>query len=224
MKTVNQNSNNQKFNKTRTNIASFNVRGLVDPNEQANLLKDMTKYKVDICCLQETKISELSDETRDKYRLILLPGKQCRHYGLGFAINEFWSQRLESYEYVSDRIAVATFKTSKRTTMKIINIYAPTQAKANENRSIREEFYDQLEATLDKIGKHTTLYIAGDFNSKIGADRSDAACIGKYARGRRNENGQQLIEFCESRQLVATHCLRIVPLIERHGKGNAKTK
>lgn len=138
--------------------------------------------------------------------MILLPGK-CRHYGLGFVINKFWSKRLKFYEHVNDLIAIATFATSKNTTMKIINIYGPTQAKSNENKSVRDQFYDQLESILAKTSKQTTIFIAGDYNSKIGEDHTNTMCIGKYARGRRNDNGQQLVEFCEHHQLVATNTL-----------------
>ena len=60
-----QSKSNTKLikSKKRSNIASFNVRGLVKQLEQANLFKDMAKYKVDICCLQETKVSVHQDYT-----------------------------------------------------------------------------------------------------------------------------------------------------------------
>ena len=119
-------------------------------------------------------------------RLILLPGN-CRHYGLGFAMNQ------KSFECVDDRIAVATFSTSKSTTMKVINVYDPTLMKAKEDQSIREIFSDQLENVLAKINKQNIVFIAGDFNSKIGANHLGTPCIGKYGRGRRNENGQRLV-------------------------------
>ena len=46
----------------RSNIASFNVRGLVKPEKRLALVQDLTSYHVDICCLQETKVTEHSDE------------------------------------------------------------------------------------------------------------------------------------------------------------------
>ncbi len=54
-------SPSNKSTDKRTKIASFNVRGLTDPNKQHHLTKDLARYKIDICCLQETKVSELSD-------------------------------------------------------------------------------------------------------------------------------------------------------------------
>jgi hypothetical protein len=75
-----------KKSTVKTKIASFNVRGLTDPIKQQNLVKDLVKYNIGICCLQETKVSDISDEMVGGFRVILLPRK-CRHYGLGFALN-----------------------------------------------------------------------------------------------------------------------------------------
>lgn len=202
-----QKATNRISNGNRSNIASFNVRGLVKPEKRLALAKDLVSYQVDICCLQETKVSEHTDEMIGGYKIILLPSK-TRHYGLGFALNKFWTDKLLTYEAISDRIAVATFQLSKRTTMKVVNVYAPTQMLANAKKQIIEEFYEQLDDLLCKINKQTLLFIAGDFNSKIGADWANTACIGHYGRGRQNENGKRLAEFSATHELIATNTMR----------------
>jgi exonuclease III len=161
---------------------------------------------VDICGFQETKCGELTDEQISDYRLILLPGKCC-HYVRGFAVNKHWSDRLKNYESISDRIAVATFTLSPRTSMKVINIYAPTQARANKNEQERDQFYEQLERVLRKTPKQTTLFVLGDFNSKLGQDFTNTSCIGRFGRGRQNSNGQRLAEFNADHGLLATNTL-----------------
>ena len=73
---------------TRKNIfntGTFNVRGLTDEFKQEQLVHDGKKYKIDICCLQETKITENRDINIKDYRLITLQSN-CRHYGNGFLI------------------------------------------------------------------------------------------------------------------------------------------
>ena len=185
-------------------IATFNVRGLTQKAKQQDLRKDMHDYDIDICCLQETKVTEESDQIENGYRLILLPSK-CRHYGLGFIINRKWADRLISYTSISDRIAKAVFKLTKRTTITILNIYAPTQALTDKNQEQRDQFYEQLEKEVRLCNKTTSLFIAGDFNSKMGTRKNNEECIGKYARGRRNNNGQQLVEFCETHDLIAAN-------------------
>lgn len=44
-------------------VATFNVRGLTNCVNQEALSRDIDKYKLDICCLQETKITEHFDKT-----------------------------------------------------------------------------------------------------------------------------------------------------------------
>ena len=132
------------------NVASFNVHGLNDALKRAALTRDLTAYKIDICCLQKTKVTELSDEVINNVRIILLQGK-CRHYGLGFALNKYWATRLKSYESIDDHIAITTFTLSKNASIKIVNVYAPTQAKSDADVKVRDAFYDQLEAVLSKI-------------------------------------------------------------------------
>ena len=186
-------NNMATVNKLSTSLATFNVRGLVTQAKQAQLAQDLGTYKVDIMCLQETKVSEQMDSRIDNTRLILIPG-QCRHYGLGFALNAEWGQRLINYEPLGDRICVARFDIGREQRLIVINVYAPTQARATANAST-----------------NNTLVIAGDFNAKIGQweELRDAATesLGKYSRGRRNKNGQRLVEFCEENGLVVTNSL-----------------
>ena len=186
-----------------TRIVTFNVHGLSAAEKKIDLARDINKYRVDICCLQETKVSALCDETIQNVKVILLPCK-CRHYGLGFAINSRLAKRLISYKSVNDRIATATFKLSGRSTLKIINVYGPTLDKASKSPDERDRLYEQLDTELSKLGEGTSFFIAGDFNSKIGLRTSDSTCVGNFGRGRRNENGEHLLDFCEAYDLLAT--------------------
>ena len=199
-------------------IATFNVHGLVSTTKRNDLIKDMSRYGVEICCLQETKVSgETVDEIlscdgrdkRDRFRLILIPG-DCRHYGQGFIISERLWPNFIDYKKINDRIAKATFRLNKDQTLVLINIYAPTQARSSANEQEREDMYDQLTIELGSLDSNrTTFVLAGDFNSKIGKspNQTSESCIGKYTRGRRNENGQRLIEFCEEHGLVIADSL-----------------
>ena len=49
-----------------TRIATFNVHGLTAAEKKIDLARDINKYRIDICCLQETKVSSLCDETIQK--------------------------------------------------------------------------------------------------------------------------------------------------------------
>ena len=133
------------------NIGTFNVRGLTDEFKQEQLVHDVEKYKLDICCLQETKITENRDINIKDYRLITLQSNS-RHYGNGFLISPKWKDRIVKYWKVSDRVCVIQLKLKEHEKYKvqnnplninfritktvqekqlltIINVYAPTTAK-----------------------------------------------------------------------------------------------
>lgn len=188
-------------------IATFNTHGLSKPTKQATLAGDMRRYNIDVACLQETKVTEHIDEQLGDYRLILIPG-DCRHYGHGFAIAKHLQASLVEYHRVSDRIAKAKFHLGNDGILVLINAYAPTQARSDANEQERDEFYEQLSA---EVALHstcrTTLFIAGDFNAKIGQRTGEEECMGVFSRGRRNTNGQRLIEFCEENSLKIANSL-----------------
>lgn len=188
-----------KVKPSTTKIATFNVHGLASAAKQDQLLSDIKRYGIGICCLQETKCAAGHDIATKHQRLILIPSK-CRHYGLGYAMNSEWTNRLIGYESISDRLAAVRFKLNNWHTLVIMNAYAPTQARANKNADEREEFYDQLDVALQKYdnARHTVI-IAGDFNSKIGKKSQQEKCLGEFSRGRRNNNGDRLVEFGEAK-------------------------
>ena len=91
-------------------IGSFNVRGLNDESKQELLTKDIVKYKLDICCLQETKIQETVDQDDIcKNRFIILNAEN-KYYGLGFIVSAKWKNNILKYWKVSERIAVIQLK------------------------------------------------------------------------------------------------------------------
>ena len=59
--------------------------------------------------------------------------------------------------------------------------------------------------TIKDIGKKTFLLLSGDFNAKVGQFTEGDNSIGKYSKGRRNENGKTLLELCESENLFITN-------------------
>eukprot|EP00117_Sycon_ciliatum_P027954 scpid25971/ scgid5154/ len=170
-----------KFKKysSNLNIATFNVLGLKSSLKRTTLTRDLARCAVDVCSLQETKLTDGLDESILGHRLICFPTKNY-HYGLGFAV----SSRLEIHRYwaVSDRVAVLTLSSSPsalvsvhqgqnvasgRPFLAIINAYAPTSA-------------------YSEVSSSALLYICGDFNAKVGSGRRNANCLGSHGRGRRN--------------------------------------
>ena len=165
-------------------LATFNVRGLSKENKQNQLARDIEKYNVDICCLQEVKIKEVVDKNVGNCRLITV-GAEMKDYGNGFMISSKWKDAISNYWKVSERISVIQIKTNKsiknknindnnyhtilngtkmkisktkqtRHTITIINVYAPTTERVIENFKELDIMYTQLNDLVNKFKKLST--------------------------------------------------------------------
>ena len=179
-------------------LATLNVRGITSELKKNNLIEDARRYKCDIITIQETK-SEKVDRTINGYKLITFDTK-CKHYGLGFVLSPRIKQHLLDTWSVSDRIAALRLKTTnnqgRERFITVINVYGITSPNAKEQPALRDTFYLDLQRTIDKQ-KGDTILISGDFNSKVGKKLDGAeTCLGKFSKGNRNDNGEELINFC----------------------------
>ena len=59
---------------------------------------------------------------------------------------------------------------------------------------------------MDKISASSTI-IAGDFNTKIKKRNGSENCTDQCSRGRRNDSGFKLVEFCEvNNKVIVNSC------------------
>ena len=84
----------------------------------------------------------------------------------------------------------------------MIHAYSPTNDASIESK---DDFYEQLEGTVQKCNKNDILLITGDLNAKVGKGTAEEReVLGQHGTGDRNENGERLCEFCEMNDLVIT--------------------
>ena len=86
-------------------MGTFNVRGLNAETKKEHLDEDLTNYKMDIICLQETKIKEGTDVYLKNSRLITLP-TETGHYGNGFIVRKNREGEIHRVWKVNERICV----------------------------------------------------------------------------------------------------------------------
>ena len=220
---------NKDKNYKNFNIATFNVRGMTNNHKKYQLVKDMVRYNVDICCLQETKIQEGINVDINEHKILTFESKQ-KEYGNGFIISKKWKDYMYKFLKVSDRICVLqlrskepiyemkertdtkiTLKSNQRYLINIINVYAPTSERLKKHENELNKMYrdiDKLNNEFEKISTSVTI-IAGDLNCKIGRKETYEKSIGSWSRGRRNESGSRLVEFCEMRKkIIANSCFK----------------
>ena len=159
-------------------VATFNVRGLVEDLKKDCLGTDVVRYKVDVVCLQETKIKKGCDKTVNNSLLTCFPTSEAA-YGIGFVVSSKWKDKIYKQWKVNDRIAIIqlnpdikdkktytkpiytkrkmingiriklTLK-NKRNMITIINCYAPHSEHTRKNPKQTEKFYDQVDSLIRK--------------------------------------------------------------------------
>ena len=78
-----------------------------------------------------------------------------------------------------------------------------------------EKFYNSLKNTLDSVPNRDVKIIMGDFNAKVGKLKNSKPNCGKFGLGDQNERGADLLEFCQSNNLII-HFLNIILIIFIH--------
>jgi endonuclease/exonuclease/phosphatase family metal-dependent hydrolase len=86
------------------------------------------------------------------------------------------------------------------TEITVLCVYAPSNDKVDLEKV---QFYEKLNETLGNIGTTREIILLGDFNGHTGKKVNNQV-VGPYGESRINDNGERLIDLCES------HNLRIV--------------
>ena len=120
-----------------------------------------------------------------------------------------WRMVGEVWKSVSSRVIMARLKRvwrQRRSNVSFVTIvcaYAPT---AKAPPTVRSQFLEQLQDTLDDIPQGDTLVMLGDFSARIGmfdpADGLWHKTIGRYGLAERNHAGEELLQLCELNQLT----------------------
>lgn len=97
------------------------------------------------------------------------PQDQVRESGVGLLLSAEARRAMIDWEAVSDRIITAKFRSRART-FAIVQYYAPTNEAESQTK---DNFYELLSATLDKINRGNIKIVIGDLNAKVGVDNTN---------------------------------------------------
>ncbi|KAI0225830.1 hypothetical protein LSAT2_023399, partial [Lamellibrachia satsuma] len=91
----------------------------------------------------------------------------------------------------------------------VISAYAPTMTNPGQ---AKEEFYELLGQTLQKIPSTDKVIILGDFNARVGDDSTSwPIALRKFGRDKSNSNGEQLLSICTQFKLAITNTFFKMP-------------
>lgn len=191
-----------KFIKLRTPfiVSTFNTRTLAKEIKKQELDFYISKYNIDILCIQEHRITHsdmLLKEQLGSNTLItssaIKNSINATIGGVGFALSKRAMDSCININNISDRITSLTLDGNPCTS--IICCYSPTNVSSEIDI---KSFYDTLNETLETIPAHNMLFVAGDFNARIGPEEA----LYNYSL-ETNRNGQQLCDFMDQFNLIA---------------------
>ena len=201
----------------RLSLATWNVRGLSQTDKQHLAAQDCDRYDVDVIGLQETKTCDFLETTLPgRHKMLLFDQKLSRHGGLGFIVNKRFTDCIVSHHQISDRVVYmdcilpSKYPNKPPCKIRIVNCYSPTLPRSLKNPQIINRFYDELSQAVN-IPARYELFVLGDFNAKLGKRTASDECnglqnnFGRHGVGRRNENGERLLNFLTSNSLFAAN-------------------
>jgi len=118
-----------------------------------------------------------------------VPAKQRASSGVAVAVRRDWKHKIQDYTWIWDRIIETRIKVLNRN-FTIVGVYAPVEGKEHAT----EEFYRELQQSMDKIPKNENIILA-DFNGRIG-NQPIPECIVTYEEQVTNNNAAALRDFC----------------------------
>ena len=189
---------NQIFNaKNITKIGTWNVRTLCQSGRLAQVLREMEAYGLDVLGISEVRWTGQGQTTNNGVT-ILYSGRENTHtHGVGILLSRKATDALIGWTPVNHRIITARLRT-RHAKITIVQAYAPTE---NAQATEKDNFYSQLQDTLDNTPKYDIKLLIGDFNAKLGSEeRQGLQCtIGPHGTANKtNDNGERLIFVCRN--------------------------
>ena len=155
---------------TSFRVATWNIGSL--RSKGAELVETLTRRKVDLCGLQETRWrgGTVGNQARwlsgkDSRMKLFWCGNARGLGGVGVLLAEKWADKVFKIERVSDSLLVLKLIIGGQI-FTFIALYVPQVGRAV---SIRDAFYDDLESTLMAIPPSERLFLLGDWNGHVGA-------------------------------------------------------
>lgn len=192
-----ENPKQKQRNSKKFNIATLNTRSLKSQETLLELEHALNTVNWDIIGLSDVRRADEKTEEHEEYILYHINEKPGLD-GVGFIVKKYLKSEIREFRGISDRNAILNIKLpGYKQLHSIVQIYAPTEVALTD---IKDAFYNKLSQIMASVLK--TVVIMGDFNSQIGArNRNEDIVLGPYSMGKRNDNGQRLINFASENHL-----------------------
>ena len=202
-------------------IGTWNLRGIISEDRKQHLANDLHTYKLHILTVQETHLRGTDQiqlpapnntnfrNNTERYTLYHTGPENSSHHGVGIIVRNDCNAH---FNRINDRICTLTVDLEQLTgkdknrKLTVISAYAPTLTNSIKNPELAEEFYNNLEITINSIPKRNLIFIGADTNAQLGINNTNfRGSVGSFGKGYLNSNGERLGDFLIRNNLIATN-------------------
>ena len=176
---------------------------MYETGKAAQIAKEMRRYSIDLLGISESRWNGSGLSRLSTGETVIYSGHPEDNHelteGVAIMMSPTATKALIQWEPISSRLMTARFN-SKGRRVTIIQCYAPTN---NADQEKKEQFYRQLQSTIDNTPVGDIKILMGNMNAKLGLDNTGRELImGREALGEMNENGELFVDFCAFNELV----------------------
>ena len=182
-------------------LGFWNVRTMYETGELAQVTAEMRRYNLHILRISESRWTGSFRYRTNTGETVLYSGRDDdqHHEGITIILRKGMEKCLMEWKPINSRLMRIRMK-GKHINITILQCYAPTNDSEEESK---DAFYDQLQAELESTPGHEMKIVMGDLNAKVGGDNTNHdRAMGKEGCGSMNNNGERLLEFCTTYDLV----------------------
>ncbi|CAK1588315.1 unnamed protein product [Parnassius mnemosyne] len=182
----------------RLDLATYKARTQRTDEKIVELEKEIDKLRWHIIGLSEVRREGEDTVILESDNLLYhREGDHLSQGGVGFIVHKSLVNNIVKIGSVSTSVAYLILRITKRYSLKVIQVYAPTLAHPDEEV---EEMYEDISRAMHSSKTRYTV-LMGDFNANLATRENGELKVGKFGIGQRNPRGQQLVNFMEKEGL-----------------------
>ena len=195
-----RNKERKKAKKIKLRVATLNVGTMTGKGREVADL--MERRGVDILCVQETRWKgERARCIGGGYKMWYC-GSGNKKNGVGIILKKEHVDRVVELWRVSERIICLKMELDG-VMLNVISAYAPQVGCIREEK---ETFWMDLDETVEKIPRNERIVVGADLNGHVGeGNNGDEECMGRHGLGKKNNEGQAVVDFAKRRELAITN-------------------
>ena len=181
-------------------VGFLNVRGMVAEVKRKEVEEMCKERNLNVLALNETKLKGKGEMVLGNFKGYY-SGVSMRVRGReGVALvmkEEFWNC-ISDVGLVNSRLMWVKIRLGSEKWV-FVSVYGPVNGGGGEGEC--EGFWEGLDECLRNFERGTKLCVLGDFNARVGK-RGNTEVLGPFGIDGINENGERMVEMCESRGLI----------------------